>query len=102
MTELDVTDGFEMEYDEYKLNEILYTQNTVIESILQTQSTNQSCTPVEDHFSGADQSKIKGQNCFQDFKALSVHIFKFCSYYLEQPKLFYSILIMVKVNSNRF
>jgi hypothetical protein len=90
-----VTEGFEMEYDEYKLNEILYTQNTVIESILQTQSTNQSNTPAEDHCSGADLSRIKRHTRFQDFKALSVQIFKYCSYYLEQPKLFYSILILV-------
>lgn len=90
-----MTDGLEMNYDEYKLNEILHTQNTVIESMLQTQSTNQSNTPAEEHCSAEEQCKSKDQIHCQDFKTLSVHVFKFCSYYLEQPKLFYSILIMV-------
>lgn len=105
--ELESTDGFEMNYEEYKLNEILGTGHTVIETVLLKDSASGGSSSGNKNPKSLNISEMasfhKSSNNTSgtpsweedEFKNLSVHIFKFSSTYLEQPRLFYSILLTV-------
>lgn len=96
-----------MNYEEYKLNEILGTGHTVIETTLLKDSLPggvNSGNKQGKSLNMSDQGSLQKSSINtsgtpsweeDEFKNLSVHIFKFSSTYLEQPKLFYSILLTV-------
>jgi hypothetical protein len=103
ISELESTDVFEMNYDEYKLNEVLGTGQTVIESYIIdntcTSSANLAKSNIE-HPTSTTASKLKSG---EDFLSLSLQIFKYSTRCLEQPKLHYSILVKVEEGTkNRY
>ena len=100
INELDCTDAFEMNYDEYKLNEILGTRQTVIETFLCEKNAGggsdvQMETNGKVHQPAKEMVEKSALLAGSDFRSLSIQIFKYSSHYLEQPKLFYSVLIIV-------
>lgn len=99
--ELPESDGLELDYHEYKLNEILDTQNTYIESTLLPPSTSTSSSPEGEKLYIDEKDNFIGQQLKSDFKGLSAQILKYCSYCLEQPKLFYTIVLKVKSAQSR-
>jgi hypothetical protein len=102
VTELPETDGLELDYFEYKLNEILDTQTTYIESTLLPPLATNTTTNGEEKLYLEEKENFFGQQLKSDFKVMSGQILKYCSYCLEQPKLLYSIVYKVLSSSYRF
>lgn len=101
VTELQATDGLELDYFEYKLNEILDTQATYIESKLLLTAPANITTNSEEKLYLDEKDGFLGQQLKADFKEMSAQILKYCSYCLEQPKLLYSIVYKVNRLSTR-
>lgn len=77
-----------MTYEEYKLNEILKTGQTVIETYLAKDEPT-------DTFSYSETSMYNELEGGDAFVSLGTQMFKYTNRNVEHPKLLYSILVQV-------
>lgn len=95
--ELPCSDGLEMTYDEYRLNELLSSNETVVQSATQDDIDELRESILSEKKATLGDSKEAGNIQAKDFKSLGMHIFKYSSSSLEQPKLYYSVMVTVRL-----
>ena len=98
ISEVELTDDFEFNYEEYKLNEILSSQHTFIESYLPGDCASLGSSSASKSGAKYDSTSTDFSQFVKvtdDFRIIGIQIFKYSAQCIEEPKLFYTIFIKV-------